>query len=369
MTLSPEDNLRLNVLLANTLQAIRIDESKMIVYGLSEKGEAKIHLHPNCRHEKYLRQIREVIASYLRNSSGVYPVYLRNWGQMGETQDENLAQWLMLGEAEAVVAVANASGLTPELARRVWWSMPNSDNARSMLKNPNLVTSEFGKELAQYIIEYLPFEEEQVNIIESVRLVLQADLISEETCQKLWTRTRNTNSYLIGFLWTRPDNLPIQINEHVDFKNINFKLASLVENNLAALLIKITSTTGQSFLHIFKQILHKPSDQEVVNILFDVVSNYFSKIQFSEYHDDMTIEELLEQAEKTCDSAQEILTLLPESRKAIKAMLVLSGLNYSILRPIFSKTTAIGSLMRKKLLPVTEPIFEQIDILQNERFL
>ncbi|HHB93357.1 MAG TPA: sulfur reduction protein DsrS [Thioploca sp.] len=367
MTLSPEDNLRLNVLLANTPQAIRIDESKMIVYGLSEKGEAKIHLHPNCRHEKYLRQIREVIASHLRNSSGVYPVYLRNWGQMGETQDENLAQWLMLGEAEAVVAVANASGLTPELARRVWWSMPNSDNARSMLKNPNLVTSEFGKELAQYIIEYLPFEEEQVDIIESVRLVLQADLISEEICQNLWAR--NNNSYLIGFLWTRPDNLPIQINEHIDFKNINLKLTPLVKNNLAAQLIKITSTNGQSFLHIFKQILHKPSDQEVVNILFDVVSNYFSKICPPEYNNDMTIEDLLEQAEKKCDSAQEILTLLPESRKAIKAMLVLSGLNYSILRPIFSKTTAIGSLMRKKLLPITELIFEQINILQNERIL
>ncbi len=366
MTLSPEDNLRLNVLLANDLQAIRIDESKMILYGLSEKSEAKIHLHPNCRHEKYLRQIREVIADYLRNSSGVYPVYLRNWGQMGETQDENLAQWLMLGEA--VVAVANASGLTPELARRVWWAMPSTINARSMIKNPNLIISNFGKELAQHIIDYLPFEEEQIDIIESVRLVLQDNLISEEVCQKLWNRTKNTNSYLIGFLWTRPDDLPIQIDEHVDFQNINIKLASLLENDIVIQLIKITSTTGQSFLHVFEQILHKPNDQEVVNILFDVVTNYFSKIHPPEYSDNMTIDDLLEQAEKTCDSAKEILTLLPKSRKAIKA-LVLSGLNYSISRPVFSKTTAIGSLMRKKLLPVTEPIFEQINILQNERFL
>ena len=40
MQLSSEDALRLNVLLAHDLQAIRIDDSKMVVYGLSEQGEA-----------------------------------------------------------------------------------------------------------------------------------------------------------------------------------------------------------------------------------------------------------------------------------------------------------------------------------------
>ena len=47
MNLSNEDNLRMNVLLHQDLQAIRIDESKMIVYGLSDKGEAKVDLKPN----------------------------------------------------------------------------------------------------------------------------------------------------------------------------------------------------------------------------------------------------------------------------------------------------------------------------------
>ena len=48
MDLSPEDSLRLNVLLANQPQAIRINESSMIVYGLSDQGEAKVQLNPNC---------------------------------------------------------------------------------------------------------------------------------------------------------------------------------------------------------------------------------------------------------------------------------------------------------------------------------
>ena len=40
MELSSEDSLRLNVLINQDLQAIRIDESKMIVQALTGRGEA-----------------------------------------------------------------------------------------------------------------------------------------------------------------------------------------------------------------------------------------------------------------------------------------------------------------------------------------
>ena len=56
MDLSHEDALRLNVLLANKPLAIRIDESSMTLYGLSDKGEARISLNPNCRDDLYLRK-------------------------------------------------------------------------------------------------------------------------------------------------------------------------------------------------------------------------------------------------------------------------------------------------------------------------
>ena len=45
MELSAEDNLRLIVLLAQDLHAVRIDESKMIVYALTGKGEATVPLN------------------------------------------------------------------------------------------------------------------------------------------------------------------------------------------------------------------------------------------------------------------------------------------------------------------------------------
>jgi hypothetical protein len=52
LELSSEDNFRLNVLLANRPKAIRIDESKLVVYGLSDKGEAKVVLNPSGRPEQ-----------------------------------------------------------------------------------------------------------------------------------------------------------------------------------------------------------------------------------------------------------------------------------------------------------------------------
>lgn len=83
MNLSNEDNLRMNVLLHQELQAIRIDESKMVVYGLSEKGEATVSLRPNCKDEVYIKQVKELISTHILGSPGGYPIFYvvgRGWG-------------------------------------------------------------------------------------------------------------------------------------------------------------------------------------------------------------------------------------------------------------------------------------------------
>ena len=64
MDLSNEDSLRLNVLLHQDIEAIRIDDSKMIVYGLSPRGEAQVPLNPNCRDEQYIKKVKEVAMLY-----------------------------------------------------------------------------------------------------------------------------------------------------------------------------------------------------------------------------------------------------------------------------------------------------------------
>jgi hypothetical protein len=373
--LTLEDNLRLNVLLANQVQAIRIDEAKMVVYGLSTKGDAKVQLHPNCRDEIYLRYVRELISGQILGSPGGYPTYLKRWNRMGQAKADNLAQLLLLGEPEAVIAVVHAPSLTPELARRAWWALPDSDNARSLLKNSQIVQSELGQLLAHYLVEYLPFEEEAHHIIESVRLVLQPGLIAETTRQALWNKGRNKNAYLVGFLEAQPDNLPNLVAARADAPQIQATLAPLVakENHIAIQLVKVTARGGQAFLATSEQVLRKPANQEVVNILFEVIAHYFASIRPQSYDDEMNIFNLIERAHHYCDTCldrttveqREILALMPELRETITAMLILSGLGYSVLRPIFSHTTAVGSLMRKKLAPVIDPLLEQLAILQR----
>jgi hypothetical protein len=366
MEFTPEDNLRLNVLLANNLQAIRIDESKMIIYGLSDKGEAKIQLHPNCRDEIYLRKIREFISGHVLGSPGGYPVYLKRWNRMGQSKNDNLDQLLMLGEPEAVVEVVHAPSLTSELARRAWWAMPDADNARSLLKNSEVANSELAKELATYLVEYLPFETESYNIIQSVYLVLQANLIDEATREKLWKRKKNAN--LVGFLIAQPDDLPEPVPARASYEEIKSKLEPLIAegNQVAKLLLKISSSSGQTFLNTCERVLGKPANQDIVNLLFDVIALYFKSICPNEYNDEMDISILIEQANNIESiEIQQVLSIMPNLSDSIQAMLILAGLRYSILSPIFSHTTAIGSLMRKKLAPVLEPLFEQIVILRN----
>jgi len=375
MELTNEDNLRLNVLLANKVQAIRIDESKMIVYALSAKGEAKIQLHPTGRNELYLKKVRELISGQILGSPGGYPVYLKRWTRMGQTKDDSLEQLLKLGEPEAVVAVVHAPALTVELAHRAWWALPNSDNARSMLINEKIAQSEMGKILTQHLVEFLPFEEDPMNLIQSVALVLQPGLIDEETRQKLWIRGRTKTAYLLGFLAAQPEKLPSSLPARADAAQIQQHLSVLAENenSIAKQLIKISSPTGQVFLDSCERVLHKPSNQEVVSVLFGLIAKYFENIRPNDYDNEMNILSLIERASNRCETCLDsssverraVLEVMPEMQESIKAMLILSGLGYSVLEPIFSRTTAIGSLMRKKLAPVTKPILEQFTVLRN----
>ncbi|MEE8379664.1 MAG: sulfur reduction protein DsrS, partial [Gammaproteobacteria bacterium] len=179
--LSNEDGLRLNVLLSQKLQAVRIDESRMMLYALTNKGEASVALNPNCREDRYLRHVRELLSTHILGSPGGYPVYINRWTRMGQDRDNTtLHNLLLLGEPEAVAAVVHAPGLTPELAELVWWVAPEAEHARRMLVQPQVAESEIAHDLARFLIEHLPFETEPNAIMDSVRLVLQPGLVSDD---------------------------------------------------------------------------------------------------------------------------------------------------------------------------------------------
>ena len=361
MELSNEDNLRLNVLMHQNLQAIRIDESKMLVYALTEKGEAKVALKPNCRDEKYLRLVREMFSTHALGSPGGYPVYLRRWTRMGEMREASLQGLLLLGESEAVVAVANSPQLSEEVARRVWWAMPDADIARRMLRQKNIAGSEIGKELAAFLLDYLPFESEANNIVESVRLVLQPGLIDESTVKSLWSRAGRKSAYYIGFLLATPNKLPEQVPESPQHRKAQEELGTENINVYAHLIIKLLSSEGQSFLKTLLNTMDRLADQHVTVLFLKAVQNYFQElpVELQAGHREFTaIEEAVDQLtnEPRSDELRQILEKGDPYKNWVKSMLALSLVGEALVDPIFSQTDAVGSVMRKRLQPVTGPI-------------
>jgi hypothetical protein len=171
--LASEDALRLAVLMAGEVHAVRIDEGRMELQALTPRGEARVALHANCRAESYLTRVREILGGHALGSPGGYPVHLRRWTRMGQASVRNLEALLKLGEPEAVAAVAPAPALSDERARGAWWARPTVETARVMLEHPAVRAGAMGPVLVDYLVEYLPFEADPVAAMNLVRAVLE----------------------------------------------------------------------------------------------------------------------------------------------------------------------------------------------------
>ncbi len=369
MELSSEDDFRLNVLLANKPLAIRIDESKMVVYGLSDNGEAKVPLRPQGRDDTYLKKVRELLSGHVTGSPGGYPVFLKRWTRMGQMRDESLAQLLLLGEPEAVTAAVCSPGITDELARRAWWIMQDAENARRMLERPAVAEGSMGKVLAEFLLEFLPFETETEKMADSVRLMLQPGLLTQAQCTELWRKSLRKQAYQVGFLLAMPDSLPREALPHPDFA----RLADLLQiprrrgNLVAGFLLRVLDAPGQAFLATAHGVLTKPPTQDVVTATLDAVQAYFSDLA-PEKRPDLPLEVLVEEADHwTGDAApadvSEILVLCADCCPLLRAARVCAGLGYGVVRPVFRDTSAMGTLMRRKLEPVLDPIGEFVELL------
>ena len=366
MELSNEDNLRLNVLLRQNLKAVRIDESRMIVHGLTDKGEAKVPLNPTCKEERYLRLVREVFSTHVLGSPGGYPVYIRRWTRMGQARDEeSLENLLLLGEPEAVTAVVHAPELTPEIAANAWWAYPTAENARQLLHKQQIVASELGAELAQYLLEFLPFETEPKAQIDSIRLMLQPGLIDEATVTKLWKSARRKQAYYVGFLHTRPRALPETTAAHPLFERHADGLRAMAGGDaIAEQLHWVLGPQGQQFLRTVEHVINKASNQEVVVELMNAIGNHFRPVRpdLLRYRDMASIVARI--GEEAVDrQLQPLLREFPELEPQARAMLGLALVDEYVVAETFGHTDAIGTVMRKRLLPVTTPLLELMQTL------
>lgn len=374
--LSPEDALRLNVMLAGDIQAIRIDAANMAIYGLSPRGTATVKLHPVGRSDQYLRTARELLAGFAIGSPGGYPVYLQRWTRMGQARDKGLDRLLLLGEPEAVTSVAYSNGLTDELARRAWWAMPVADHARRMLERECVVRGQMGKVLADYLIEYLPFENNAHIIMDTVRILLQPGLTDAKTRLSLWRKGEVDNAYHVGFLASVPDELPEQLPPREDFSAISSSLATFISqgNIFAQQLLRVLSGPGQTFLHAFDELLRYPADKDVVLVLLDALDAYFAKLRAQHACSGETVVGIVKSVENfiagepPASAISQLLQAMPDLNQEIRAMLALSCMDVDIATPIMSQTTASGTLMRKKLEPVSMPILQLIAVLTGKEF-
>jgi len=342
----------------------------MTVYGLSRGNEARIPLSPNCRPEKYLRLVREMLSSHVLGSPGGYPVFLQRWTRMGQAREAQLDKLLLLGEPEAVVAVAGAAGLSDDLARRAWWSMPTADIARRLLEKDVVVKGRMGQELAAYLVEHLPFETEPLTVIATVRLILQSGLIDTEARERIFRLGTHRNVYHIGFLDAVPDDLPHPLPARDDYAGYHDRLAALVEhgNALATFLAKLLDAPGQTFLAVSETQLQHPVDKYTVAALMDIIGNYFRPARCAT-EPAGEIDAVLKCTETLMASARdELETLLegvPELRSEIGAMLTLAHTGERLVTPIIAVTTASGTLLRRKLEPVVGPVLQQYAVLRK----
>ena len=375
MQLSDEDLLRLNVLLANPIEAIRVDDQNMTVYGLCGEQEAVVRLKPTGHPDQYLRRVRELLSGHVLGSPGGYPAFLQRWTRMGQARDARLAELLLLGEPEAVVAVAGAAGLTDELARRAWWALPTPEIARCMLAREQVVNGRIGKVLAAYLVDYLPFETEPLSIIATVRLVLQPGLVDENTRRRIWEKGRSKNIYHLGFLESTPDALPEEVAARGDFEQQRAVLDPLVRagNEYAALLLRMLGCQGQGFLAVSERILRKPASQEAAVGIMNVIGSYFrGSASLADMPRDMNA--VIERARARYEDAAQgpadagplaqLVGVVPDLEREIVAVLALSYVSETLLNPIFSHTTAVGTVMARKMQPLVGPILELYAVLR-----
>ena len=390
MPLSNEDSLRLNVLLAQKVRAIRIDEGKLMVYALTHKGDAKIQLNPTSRNDKYIKEVKDFLSTKALGSPGGFPMYLSRWNRMGDLRNSSLDKLLLLGEEEAVAAVVNNKDITAEIAHSAWWAVQSADNARSLLSNEAVVQSKIGQELASFLLEFLPYEEDPLSMLVSTRLVLQAGLISDEDVMKLWKKAKTKNTLYVGFLDIRADNLPETMAAHPRYDEIQTLLSILLkdENPYALILSKLLSSSGQTFLKTAEATFKRPPNYDVVAGLIESIRRYVF-VQHAEAGQSVhslslglnpegevqtDINEILRWVDNLCnekeqikgsDELKAILSAVPEFSAHLQAILNLMRISSTVLAPTIAKSTAVGTLMRKRLKPVFDPIVMNLRVLQS----
>jgi len=110
-------------------------------------------------------------------------------------------------------------------------------------------------------------------------------------------------------------------------------------------------------------VLRSPGNQVVASELLNCLGSYYGDlgIEVGERPDPVAIHAAVNE----WGGWAGLPDVLHGFEAEIKAMLFLSCVNEELFYPIFARTTASGSLLRKKLEPVSGPILDQVRVLQG----
>jgi hypothetical protein len=143
--------------------------------------------------------------------------------------------------------------------------------------------------------------------------------------------------------------LPLARPDHPEREAARAALADrIIANQPAALALdRALSAQGQTFLAAAAEILDRPETQEVVTRTLNAVGRYFSG------------------GEAWLDAADPAMRDACQSfSPRLEAAARLARTSEAPVKPIFARSTAIGSLMRRKIEPVVAPIMADINSLR-----
>ncbi len=365
--LSSEDQLRVQVMLHNDPKALRIDENQMVLYAWTPNGEASIPLSPNLPNEQYLKALREMLSEHVLGSAGGYPLYLKRWSRMGHTGEQHLEQFLLLGEPEAVVAVANSPALTIELARLVWWAVTNTaqqaEQGLHMLRRACVIEDELGREIARFLMEHLPFISEPEEVLATLSGVLQEGLLEQAEIERIWQRSqeRGKGIYQIAFLQGRPWSLPEPVAEHPQLAQ--WPLQELSDNCVAQLLLRLWGSAGQTFLNHATALLDTVANEISVYALMNAIGSLFAELSWS-IDSHRSLAELSLEPVLAHESNRALLEQAPALRPQLEAMALLAHVRQEIAFKSVLHSGSVGRSLRKKLKPEFDLIRSAIQQLQ-----
>ncbi len=342
--LSTEDALKLNVLIATSI-AIRIDTYKLVVVGLNAQfKEQVIDLNPTGDSDAYIKAVKKLLINQILGAMGGYPSYLKSWSRMGQVASSNLASLLKLGKVEAVVAVSNATNLDKDLLKLAWWCATNTDNqaeiGRFLLTKDLCINTEVGKDIAHYLLEFLPFTQDVEQLIDTTNLILQKDLISKEEKAKLWEQGQRKTAILVGFIERMKNNLPSKVDIiPLDFKHQDLQIVS--------------SEQAQLLLGALIHILKKINQETILYRTLDALGRYLS-------HPLMTCKESIDDI---INQADVITHDVKDEKEKLFARMLLAGVSERLVVSTISAHNLTGSAIRKKLINVLEPIQKALNVL------